>query len=471
MVFKTRVLVHPTVPLVPGLASVGPLDQYMMRILMPIMCVFELRNPSQRSAIVHNLQLGLAHTIDEMNFLAANIVLEDDERQNIQLDYDANGAGVWFHEADIPELEYEILASRRFPLSELTLTRFVPNVPSLPGKDCAVLTVQVTFITGGVVLSFIAHHSLMDGQALGTFAQTWARNTHAASEGRMVRSEDRLAPETCDPSPTFGGCPNRCFNDFYTYRTSEKRLHGHIQDRVREAALINDRDTLAQLIPVSQWYLPADALDRLKNATKPPDATQLSVTEHPSTSALIWRHVSRARKVRERGVETSSLFGGLNARRRMEPLLPVEYCFNAMVGTRAIATTAELYQDGDAALYNLARKVADSIDWWTPDRIWELTGAIDSAEVVANRLVPPMDFDVTVTNPYRMGDIFAASEWGVELGKPKSLRWEFCSFTDGMALVLPEIDGGLEIMLWAGPEVATNLQKDEEWMKWVVQVE
>lgn len=120
-----------------------------------------------------------------------------------------------------------------------------------------------------------------------------------------------------------------------------------------------------------------------------------------------------------------------------------------IVGARALATPAELYDDGDKALYTLARKVTESIDWWTPDRIWEFLGAIEAAEAVDNQLLPPMDLDLVVTNPYRMSDLLDASYWGRELGKAQSIRWAFSSFVDGMALVLPAIgQGGIEIMLW-----------------------
>lgn len=329
MVMK-KVLIRPTLPLAPGFSSIGPLDQYMMRILMPVMCVFKLGAPHDRTAVLRSLQGGLAQTIDEMNFLAATIVIEDEDRQSVQLEYDSDNTGVWFHENDVPELEYESLAARGFPFSEMTMSRFTPpDLRDEPGQGCAVLSVQATFITGGVVVAFIGHHALVDGQSLGTMAQTWARNTHAISDGRIAPLEDRLSPEACDPSPTFGGCANRSLGDFYTRKFADHHPYGHHQDRVRQAALANDREELESLAPLSHWYMSKDALDRLKAATMPPDSSQVSVTEHPSISALIWRHVSRARQLNKYNVETSSLFGGLNVRRRMDPRLPAEYCFNA----------------------------------------------------------------------------------------------------------------------------------------------
>jgi hypothetical protein len=64
----TKTLVRPTDPSLGDPDDLSPLDQYMIRIIIPIMCAFKIERDDQRSTIVENLKAGLARTINEMPF-------------------------------------------------------------------------------------------------------------------------------------------------------------------------------------------------------------------------------------------------------------------------------------------------------------------------------------------------------------------------------------------------------------------
>lgn len=153
----------------------------------------------------------------------------------------------------------------------------------------------------------------------------------------------------------------------------------------------------------------------------------------------------------------------------MDPPLAVEYLGNTIVLGTATASVSEL--ESSSTLYAIARKIGDSIDWWTPNRIWELTGAIDACDSVANRLIPSMGYDVLVTSPSRLRYVLKFSKWGSELRSIKALRFAFPAFIDGFATYLPGFDGGLDIMIWTNKEVSGRLREDSEWAEWVTLVE
>lgn len=186
----TKDLVRPNKPLIPMREPILPLDQYKVRVILPMMCVFQLESPILRPAIIANLKAGLASTLDEISFLAAVIIPESEERGSIQLEYDADEAGVWFYTQELLGFNYDALASQCFPFSALPPTSFVPH-PRGHTERCPVLTILLTFITRGVVVTFNGHHAVMDAQGLGTFAQTWAKHVAAESEGRMVPEGER----------------------------------------------------------------------------------------------------------------------------------------------------------------------------------------------------------------------------------------------------------------------------------------
>ena len=459
-----RDLVRPNKPLVNISEPILPLNQYMVRVILPMMCVFQVESPLLRQAIITNLKAGLASTLDEMRFLAATIIPESEERDSIQIEYDADEAGVWFYTQELSDFDYCVLAQRDFAFSALPPTKFVPH-PRGHTKRCPVMTVLVTFIIGGVVVTFNGHHAVMDAQGLGTVAQTWAKHVAAESEGRMVPEGERLTGAMLDATSTLGAPSSRSLDEFPPYKIVETTGFEKTQRDVLKVAVSGDHEKLKSFVQLSHWYLSPENLISLVDSAVENNSSRPAVTENALVSAFIWRHVTKARRLSANGVARSSLYTSVNVLRRMDPPLAVEYPGNAIVLGTARASPSEL--ESSSTLYDIARKIGDSIDWWTPNRIWELTGAIDACDSVANKLIPSMGYDVLVTSPSRLVDVLKSSKWGSELGSIKALRFAFPAFMDGFATYLPGLDGGLDIMIWTNGEVSGRLREDDEWAEWV----
>ncbi|ENI04582.1 hypothetical protein COCC4DRAFT_23811 [Bipolaris maydis ATCC 48331] len=456
--------VRPSIPLGHNYMKLTPLDQYMVRVILPMMCVFRLNENVDRSEVVRNLQVGLAHTIDEINVLAAYVVPEDPRRGTIQLEFEED-AGIAFFVKDMPGIRFDDLAKRNFPFSEVEASGYSPE-PLAHTKKSPVMTVQLTFITGGLVLAFNGHHSVLDAQALGTFAETWARNVDAESRGWIVASSERIQADCLDGSYLLGGHCKKPLSEFQTYRSISDCQFQKTQRHILESAVNGNRGKQERLVKLSHWILPLEAIDRLKQATQPPSHDLPFMTENSLISALVWRCITRARRSAGISIDSSSILSSVNVRRRVEPPLPLEYVGNAIVLARANTPVDELLSDRCGSLYELAHQITDSINWWTSDRIWEFAGTIDASEDVCNLMHPASGYDVLITSPSRLGDVLGNASWGDDLGSIQALRFSFPAFMDGFVVVLPSIRGGQEIMIWTNPRVSMCLGKDSEWLQW-----
>ncbi|KAL6713729.1 hypothetical protein ACLMJK_008221 [Lecanora helva] len=459
-----KCLVRPNVKAVPGVEQVTPLDQYMVRVILPMMCVFKVGSTDDRPTILHDLKTGLALTIDEIRFLAADIIPENEDSDFIQLEYKDEDTGVWFYWQELPDIDFDALAKRNFAFSTLPAAKFVPQ-PRGHSERSPVLMVLVSFIQGGAIVTFNGHHAVMDAQGLGTFAQTWAKNVAATSEGRDLAREERLSEETLDGSSTFAAMSNRALISFPTYDIAETRSHEEAQAKIMATAISGDHEGLAKMVQLSHWHVQQESLDLLRDSVQEEFPAGPVVTQNALVSALIWRHVTKARGLVSRGVSTSSLLTSVNVRQRMDPPLAIEYPGNAIVLARATATASDL--ETESPLYDLARKIGDAIEWWDATNIHDQIGSIESCTQVGNAMVPPLDHDMIVTSPSRLGDVLGQANWSPALGKIQALRFAFPAFADGFVATLPAVQGGIDIMIWIRPETTSRLQKDEAWLKWV----
>ena len=461
---STKTLVRPTDPSLGDPDALSPLDQYMVRIIIPIMCTFKIERDDLRPVIVQNLKAGLARTIDEVPFIASVIVPDDEERGTMKLQYDETATGVWFHEQECLEHSYEELEKRRFSPKYYPITTFVPE-PRGHSEKCPVLTVQATFIRGGMVVTYNGHHGIMDAQTLGTFAMLWSRNVHAVSEGYVIPLSERFNSEDLDRTEFVMASSSRELSSFHTYYAGEKNA---LREKILRLSSGGDHLKLHELVPISHWFMTKEKLDLLNQSIRDAFPNAPGVTEASLLSALIWKSIAQARTLREKAVGGSSMFTSTNVRRMLDPQLELTYPGNAIALARADATTEELYSDDELrTLYNLAKKVSESIDEWTADELYELLGVVNELDNVVNVMYPDLDHGFYCSQPARFGNLVGGSQWGSEIGAIKAFRFAFPPPVDGFGCPLPAIGGGMDIMIWINKEVQAKLRTLPSWTKWL----
>jgi len=86
-----------------------------------------------------------------MPFIAADVVPDNLDRGTIQLEI-GEDAGVWFHMRELPEIDFDVLESRRFAPSNFSVLELMPEPRKHDWHRSPVITIQATFITGGLLL-------------------------------------------------------------------------------------------------------------------------------------------------------------------------------------------------------------------------------------------------------------------------------------------------------------------------------
>lgn len=110
-----------------------------------------MSSADDRDSIIQDLQDGLAKAIEEMPFLAAEVVPDDVKRGTIQLET-TDDSGVWFHIKELPTLDFEALERRKFVPVSLPFNELMPEPRLHSYVRSPVLAIQATFITGGLLL-------------------------------------------------------------------------------------------------------------------------------------------------------------------------------------------------------------------------------------------------------------------------------------------------------------------------------
>jgi hypothetical protein len=214
---------------------------------------------------------------------------------------------------------------------------------------------------------------------MSIFGKTWAKNVGAVSEGRVIPRT--LSEQSLDRTQAFGnGSCRMQLSEFPNYRLSTKGLRSARQRELLEAALAGDTThpalQILQQLHLSYWNISQTSLQEIKRAAQPSAVNAPVLTDSAIISALIWRHITRARQLSSQGVSSTCLMNVVNVCRRLEPPLPLDYPGNALTHAKTRAGVADV--ESEMPLYQLASQINDSIDWWTSERIWGLIGAIES---------------------------------------------------------------------------------------------
>ncbi|KAJ5913708.1 transferase family domain-containing protein [Penicillium tannophilum] len=437
--------VTPSVPFTPEWVKLPALDQVENRAIVPVVLIFQMSSPALWQPLLRDLKTSLANTIGELSYLAADVVPDDDEQGSIQLEI-SEGAGVWFHSQEMPEIDYHALERRRFPCLAFPWTSSVIPEPRLHcSQRSPVLTVLATLITGGLLLALNNHHSVCDGTGVTPLIKTFAKHLAALSEGRFVSSKDVFPEEALDRSSLFRGSGREQDCDLPNYRRSENYRFARERALLEAFVARDEKPQLLQKLQLSDWIVSANSLLAMREAASPLNETKGSavLTDHAILCAALWRHISRARQLSSSGITTTSFITPVNIRRRMDPPLPLEYPGNALVHAKTSAAVSGVEAAEPGTLYNLATQITHAIDWWTSERIWDLIGAIESSEMVS-KIEPDMDNfqgpDLEVTNTAAIGEALEL-DWGNQLGKAKAIRIAYAPVKDGWVIVLPRKRG------------------------------
>jgi hypothetical protein len=191
-------------------------------------------------------------------------------------------------------------------------------------------------------------------------------------------------------------------------------------------------------ISTAVWYLSSDKAAELKSVVEKVASTRISIND--ALSALIWRHISQARRLQPSEHPTTCDF-----KHRIQPNLPPAFVGNSGYCVLAVSSMPEPVSSTSIEnLAHLAEVIRASVESLDNDAVNQITGGLNAMSNMA---------DVTWATNWPMQDTggvrwtrfnYATLDWGRYM-KCDGVR-SAGNYYSGMSVFAPALDkGSLEI--------------------------
>ncbi|CAK9148965.1 unnamed protein product [Ilex paraguariensis] len=429
------------------------------------------RPPVPIESVVSLLQLGLSQTLTHFPALAGRLKTDCSGYVYIT----CNDAGVDFIHAVATHIHVrDILSPADVPECVKGFFSFDRTV-SYDGHFRPILAVQLTELADGVFIGCAVNHAVTDGTSFWNFFNTFAevcrdgvRRTTRTPDFRrdsvLISSAVLRVPES-GPKVTFSEDPSLRERIFSFTRESILKLKAKTNNRKLNGICNGAIDVVELMGKQSNdpWKI-ADGkktpFNRLRNVILTESANPATeISSFQSICALLWRAVTRARKLPS--AKTTTFRMAVNCRHRLDPKLGPYYFGSAIQSIPTYATAGDV----------LSRDLR-----WCADQLNKNVMAHDNATVRRfveewerdPRCFPLGNFDggmITMGSSPRFPMYDNDFGWG----RPVAVRSGRANKFDGKISAFPGREGGgnvdLEVVLAA--ETMAGLELDSEFMQYV----
>ncbi|KAF2709392.1 hypothetical protein K504DRAFT_273448 [Pleomassaria siparia CBS 279.74] len=359
------------------------IDQNTVRVYIPIFPIFPFPDSNQAESAIKGLVDGLQVTLASFPFLAGSIRLADSESGKLSLTYateitDVQRSGLLTSKQLSPDdypCTYEELKREGMPPSAITGSIFCPdNIRNLPGlddgngfvdftkTDAPAMSIQLTFIPGGLILGIYIHHVVMDFSGMNEFWEYWAQSVKGGMQGSPL-----LVPDSSSHSQLRRQIDVRAVQHTRTMNTDLMSYRDGPPDYVKN--LRDDAPCSHRLFVIS-----AERIRKFRDALE--EQFNMKITICNIITALFWIHVTRARSSRLRSNKQSSIGIATNLRGRIMPRLDKTYTGNMALCTKATLPIDELTaqdQDNNEIMIRAVKEVQEAVarvdDDWVNDHV------------------------------------------------------------------------------------------------------
>ncbi|RYR46234.1 hypothetical protein Ahy_A07g031980 isoform F [Arachis hypogaea] len=386
-------------------------------------CLFTQPTSLSSNQLIPLLKSALSRTLSLFPPLAGRLTTDSHGYVYIS----CNDAGVHFLHAAAPALNVlDLLSPLDVHKSFREFFTFDRKV-SYSGHYSPIMAVQVTELADGFFIGISVNHAVTDGTSFWNFFNTFAQECRGASKSiRNVpdfRRDSVLISDAVLRLPEGG--PKVTFN-----------ADAPIRERI--------------------FSFSREAIQKLKARANNKTVTTVEISSFQSVCALLWRAVTRARKLP--ASKTTTFRMAVNCRHRLEPKLEPFYFGNAIQSIPTFATAADVLShdlrwcaeqlNKNVRAHNDATVRQFVKDWESNPRCFPL-GNPDGASITmgSSPRFPMYDNDFG---------------WG----RPLAVRSGGANKFDGKISAFPGRDGSgtvdLEVVL--APETMAGLESDPEFM-------
>lgn len=437
-------------------------------------CLFTQPNLPLKS-LIPLLKSSLSKTLSLFPPLAGRLTTDSDGYVYIT----CNDAGVEFIHANATALRIcDLLSPLDVSESFKKFFTFDRKV-SYTGHSSPILAVQVTELADGVFIGCAVNHAVTDGTSFWNFFNTFAQVSRGAANSlrnvpdfhreSVLISDAVLRLPDGGPQVTFDANAPLRERIFSFSREAIQKLKARANNRRwpenNEAAVelmrkqSNDKENGKTNTILENWFKVNNNNNNNFNNSKLQTVTEtVEISSFQSVSALLWRAVTRARKLPV--TKTTTFRMAVNCRHRLEPKLEAYYFGNAIQSVPTYATA------GDVLSKDLR---------WCAEQLNKNVKAHDDAMV--RRFVEDWESNprcFPLGNPdgasITMGSSprFPMYDNNFGWGKPLAVRSGGANKFDGKISAFPGRDGtgtvDLEVVL--SPETMEGLESDLEFMQY-----
>lgn len=386
---------------------------------------------SSSSVIISGLLSSFAHALDYFFPLAGRLVTAKHEETNsLSIFLDCNDEGAEFVHASTDNVTVsDVLAPLYIPP---VVQSFFPlnGVLGCDGHSMPLLAVQVTELAdGGIFVGCSLNHAVADGTSFWHFFNSWShlsRNRHQVSI---------LNPPTIDRW-FLDSCPPPIRLPFADQQDFIRRVS---YPPVRECILHFSARTIAKLKARANTEMGTDLISSLQ-----------------ALLGLLWRSVTRARRLRPAQETTYSVLVG--CRSRLAPSLPATYLGNAVTAARAKSTAGELLEHGPG---------------WAAWLLNQAVASYSEATVREGLDAWAKQPSITYMNQFNPCDLLTGSSPRFDIhgndfgwGRPVAVRSGAGNKVDGKATIYPGPDpGSMALEVCLSSQALSSLAQDQEFMQ------
>ncbi|CAH8376290.1 unnamed protein product [Eruca vesicaria subsp. sativa] len=427
-------------------------------------CLFT-RPPLPQQELLSHLSHSLSLTLSHFPPLAGRLSTSEDG--HVFLSCNDAGADIVFAEAKSVHVS-DVLAGVDVPDVVKEFFAYDRTV-SYEGHNRPILAVQVTELNDGVFIGCSVNHAVVDGTSLWNFVNTFAEVSRGVGDD-VTRHPD-FTRENVLISPAVlkvpRGGPKVTFDENAPLR---ERIFSFSREQILELkATVNGKINGVEVLgKQSNDKLNGKLTEMMESLLGRNDAVSKNennkqeISSFQSLCALLWRAITRARKLPS--AKTTTFRMAVNVRHRLNPKLNPLYFGNAIQSVPTFATAEEV----------LSRDIR-----WTADQLNQSVAAHQDGRiraVVAEWEANPRCFplgnadgaSVTMGSSPR----FPMYENDFGWGKPVAVRSGRANKFDGKISAFPGRDGNgsvdLEVIL--APETMAGIECDVEFMRYVSKV-
>lgn len=425
------------------------------------------------------LKQGLSKSLSFFPPLAGRFITDSDGYVYIS----CNDAGAEFYHAIYTKRSIQDVIS---PIHTPDFVKeFFPyeKLVSYQGHFKPILAVQVTDLADGVFIGFAVNHAVVDGTSLWNFINSYAEVCRKLGSGIDIEKIARQPDFTRDsplislavlrlpedgPKVTFDENQPLCERIFSFSRESIQELKAEVNGKTcgeidaveMMGKQSNDKyhdgngKTMTGMGILENWIFKTAAVSKTETAAK-----TVEISSFQSLCALLWRAVTRARKLP--ASKTTTFRMAVNIRPRLNPKLNPLYFGNAIQSIPVFASAADVTSRDLRWCAEQLNEAVKAYDDGTVSRVvsdWEKNP----------RCFPLGNFDGAILT---MGSSprFPMYDNDFGWGRPLAVRSGKANKFDGKISAFPgrEGNGSVDLEVLLTPETMAGIESDSEFMRYV----